>query len=47
MYYRDPPAECVACDGQGSGLCQACSEGLAQATAYLLLGRSLGLELRP
>ncbi len=46
VYYRDPPLHCPACEvlnGPGE-LCESCAATLARATAYLNLGRSLGLE---
>jgi hypothetical protein len=46
VYYRDPPVHCPACDtreAQGT-LCDQCAATLARATAYLDLGRKLGLE---
>jgi hypothetical protein len=43
VYYRDPPAVCLACEAQ-DGLCPGCAAGLARARAYLALGRELGLE---
>jgi hypothetical protein len=43
VYYRDPPVECSSCEKQGE-LCDACVAGLAQARAYLALGRELGME---
>jgi hypothetical protein len=44
VYYRDPPAQCTACEALG-GLCAGCAAGLDRARAYLALGRELGLEL--
>jgi hypothetical protein len=48
VYYRDPPVECRALltDTQQAldTLCQECAATLARATAYLDLGRELGLE---
>lgn len=46
VHYRDPPVYCPACEGQGNhdALCQDCTATLARATAYLDLGRALGLE---
>jgi hypothetical protein len=44
VYYRDPPVRCSSCDAQGDNLCDACAAGLAQARAYLALGRELGVE---
>jgi hypothetical protein len=46
VYYRDPPVHCPACDTQQAldTLCQECAATLARATAYLDLGRELGLE---
>ena len=43
VYYRDPPAECRACD-ERDGLCDACATGLSRGRAYLALGRELGVE---
>lgn len=43
VYYRDPPAECRACEG--NQLCDQCAAGLARARAYLALGRKLGIEV--
>ena len=46
VYYRDPPLYCRACDAQQAddALCRQCAATLARATAYLDLGRDLGLE---
>lgn len=46
VYYRDPPLHCPACEAQDQcrALCQECAATLARATAYLNLGRALGLE---
>jgi hypothetical protein len=46
VYYRDPPVHCPACEAQDSdgALCEDCAATLARATAYLGLGRALGLE---
>ena len=46
VYYRDPPVHCPACDAQQAPdmLCVECAATLARATAYLDLGRELGLE---
>ena len=46
VYYRDPPVHCAACDAQHApgALCQQCAATLARATAYLDLGRELGLQ---
>ena len=46
VYYRDPPVHCPACDAQQAHdvLCPECAATLARATAYLDLGRTLGLE---
>jgi len=41
--YRDPPVECSGCETQGE-LCESCAVGLAQASAYLAVGRELGME---
>lgn len=44
--YRDPPVHCPACDDQApDALCEQCAVALARATAYLDLGRKLGLEV--
>jgi hypothetical protein len=43
VYYRDPPVECHACEAAGE-LCDGCAAGLAQARAYLALGRELGVD---
>ena len=44
--YRDPPVHCPACDDQApDALCQQCAVTLARATAYLDIGRKLGLEV--
>lgn len=43
VYYRDPPLDCRACEAR-DGLCARCAAALAQARAYLDLGRELGLE---
>jgi hypothetical protein len=43
VYYRDPPAQCRACEAL-DGLCDECAAGLARARAYLALGRELGVE---
>jgi hypothetical protein len=49
VYYRDPPVHCAACAAQPEqdALCQECAVTLARATAYLDLGRALGLEAPP
>jgi len=49
VYYRDPPLQCPACDAQEAqdALCAECAATLARATAYLGLGRTLGLEDPP
>jgi hypothetical protein len=46
VYYRDPPVRCAACEAQEDpdALCPECAATLAHATAYLDLGRALGLE---
>jgi hypothetical protein len=46
IYYRDPPAQCPACDARDARrtLCDQCEATLARATAYLGLGRKLGLQ---
>ena len=45
VFYRDPPVHCPACDDQApDALCQQCAATLARATAYVDLGRKLGLE---
>lgn len=46
VYYRDPPVHCATCDAQAApdALCPQCAATLARATAYLGLGRALGLE---
>jgi hypothetical protein len=46
VYYRDPPVHCPACDAQDApdALCAECAATLVRATAYLDLGRELGLE---
>ena len=46
VYYRDPPVRCQACQALDApdALCQECAATLARATAYLDLGRALGLE---
>jgi hypothetical protein len=44
VYYRDPPAQCRACDSL-DGLCDDCAAGLARGLAYLALGRNLGIEI--
>jgi hypothetical protein len=46
VYYRDPPVQCPACEAQDNdgALCEDCAATLARATAYLHLGRALGLE---
>jgi hypothetical protein len=43
VYYRDPPVECRACEALDE-LCDDCAARLAQARAYLALGRELGME---
>jgi hypothetical protein len=45
VYYRDPPVDCSACEAHGE-LCEACAAGLAQARAYLAIGRELSMEPR-
>jgi hypothetical protein len=45
VYYRDPPAQCQACDSVDR-LCDDCAAGLARARAYLALSRELGIEVR-
>jgi len=49
VYYRDPPLHCRACDAQQrlDALCAECTATLARATAYLDLGRTLGLDDPP
>jgi len=44
VYYRDPPAQCAACEA-ADGLCEQCAAGPARARAYLVLGDDLGLEV--
>ncbi len=44
VYYRDPPAQCPACEVM-HGLCADCAAGLARARAYLALGLQLGVEV--
>jgi hypothetical protein len=46
VHYRDPPVHCEACDAQQApdALCPECAATLGRATAYLDLGRTLGLE---
>jgi hypothetical protein len=44
VYYRDPPAECPACQALNC-LCADCAAGLARARAYLALGHELGVEV--
>jgi hypothetical protein len=44
--YRDPPLYCPACDAHGT-LCQECAFGLARASAYLALSRTLGVQEPP
>jgi hypothetical protein len=44
VYYRDPPVECRACEVRRGTLCDGCAAGLAQARAYLALGRELGVD---
>jgi uncharacterized membrane protein len=44
VYYRDPPARCQACDALDR-LCDDCAADLARASAYLALGRKLGIEV--
>jgi hypothetical protein len=43
VYYRDPPVYCPACDVQDT-LCEQCTAGLARASAYLTLSRTLGMH---
>lgn len=43
VYYRDPPVHCPVCDARDE-LCEQCAATLARASAYLDLGRELGLE---
>jgi hypothetical protein len=49
VFYRDPPANCTACEAQETQssreLCTPCEESLARAMAYLELGRELGLDV--
>jgi hypothetical protein len=49
VHYRDPPVHCPACDAQDTdgALCADCAATLARATAYLGLGRTLGLNAPP
>ena len=49
VYYRDPPLHCATCDAQPmqDALCEQCAATLARATAYLGLGRALGLDVSP
>jgi hypothetical protein len=44
VFYRDPPLDCPDCGADG-GLCGGCSAGLARASAYLALGRDLGVDV--
>lgn len=46
IHYRDPPVHCPSCDARDAqrALCDDCAATLARATAYLDLGRKLGLE---
>jgi hypothetical protein len=44
VYYCDPPAQCRACDTLDR-LCDNCAAGLARASAYLALGRKLGIAV--
>ncbi len=44
--YRDPPAQCRACEAL-NGLCDQCAAGLARARTYLALARALGMEVPP
>jgi hypothetical protein len=46
VYYRDPPAQCRACEALDR-LCDQCAAGLARARAYLALGRELGIDGPP
>lgn len=46
VYYRDPPVSCPACPTPDE-LCEECADGLARASAYLALGRELGLQTNP
>jgi hypothetical protein len=45
VYYRNPPVHCPACEARDKdgALCEDCAATLARATAYLDLGRTLGL----
>ncbi len=43
VYYRDPPVYCPGCEAQGGTLCGECAATFARASAYLDLGRELGL----
>jgi hypothetical protein len=43
VYYRDPPLYCPACQTPDT-LCQECAAGLARASAYLTLSRTLGMH---
>jgi hypothetical protein len=43
VHYRDPPVYCPACDAHDA-LCEQCAATLARATAYLDLGRTLGIQ---
>lgn len=44
VYYRDPPAQCPACE-ELDALCAECEAGFARAGSYLALGRELGVEV--
>jgi hypothetical protein len=46
VYYRDPPAQCRACETL-DGLCDQCAAGLARARAYLALARAWSTEMPP
>jgi hypothetical protein len=42
VYYRDPPLYCRACEAQDT-LCKECAATFVRASAYLTLGRALGV----
>jgi hypothetical protein len=45
VYYRDPPADCQACNelGKETRLCEQCAATFALASSYLDLGSQLGV----
>jgi hypothetical protein len=47
VFYRDPPADCHACNelGDEARLCEQCAATFALASSYLDLGSQLGVSI--